>query len=311
MRAAQITDYGDKSVVRLTTDALQPKPAAGQVLVAVHAAGVNPFDWKVREGQIRQMAQLTFPATLGGDCAGEVTAVGEGVTGFAAGDAVYGQAGALSGSGSFAEYTVVPAAALALKPKSVDDVVAAAMPLAGSSAYQALADTLHVQKGQKILIHGGAGGIGGFAIQLAKYLGAYVATTVQAKDAEYVKSLGADEAIDYQTQQFEDILHDYDAVYDLVGGDTCKRSYQVLRSGGRLVSMVEQPDAVLAERYGITATRQSTHVTAERLTKLAELVDQGDLQAVVDKTFPLEEAGEAMDYVHSGRQHGKIVIKIK
>jgi NADPH:quinone reductase-like Zn-dependent oxidoreductase len=162
-----------------------------------------------------------------------------------------------------------------------------------------------------VLIHGGAGGIGSFAIQLAKHLGAYVAATATKQDAGYVMDLGADEAIDYKSQQFEALIKDYDAVYDTVGGETYKKSYQVLKSGGTLVSMLEQPDEELQKQYGVKAISQFTQVTTERLTKLAELVDQGSIKIHLDKTFPLEQAGEALEYIKTGQHHGKVVINVK
>jgi len=311
MKAAQINSHGGQEVLQVTADADKPKPKADQVLVEVHAASVNPFDWKVREGQVQKTAQLSFPATLGGDVAGAVAELGEGVTGFEIGQAVYGQANALSGVGSFAEFAPVAVNFLASKPKSVDFATTAALPLAGVSSYQALVEHIGLQRGQKILIHGGAGGIGSFAIQLAKHLGVYVATTATAEDTDYVKSLGADEVIDYKTQAFEEILHDYDAVYDTVGGETFTKSYQVLKPGGKLVSMLEQPNEELSKRYSVEAISQFTRVTTERLTKLAELVDQGAIKVNIDKTFPLEQASQALDYVHQGKHHGKVVLKVK
>jgi NADPH:quinone reductase-like Zn-dependent oxidoreductase len=308
MRAAQINQYGGKEVVQLTADAPRPKPSADQVLIEVHAASVNPFDWKVREGKIQ--AELAFPATLGGDVAGVVAELGEGVTSVEIGQAVYGQAGALSGIGSFAEFTPASANAIAPKPASVDDLMAAALPLAGVSAYQAIVETLRLASGQKILIHGGAGGIGSFAVQLAKYLGAYVATTAHATDTEYVTGLGADEIIDYKSQTFETMLHDYDAVYDIIGGETYTKSYQVLKPGGQIVSMLEQPNKQLEGAHRVTAYSQVTQVTTERLNKLAALVDQGAIQVHIDKIFPLKQAGEALDYLHDGHHRGKVVLKI-
>lgn len=311
MQAAQINEYGGKDVLKTVHDAPKPRPDAGQILVAVHAAAVNPFDWKVREGAMKDNAPLTFPATLGGDCAGVVAEVAPGVSGFEVGDEVYGQANALSGQGSYAEFTPVKAESLAPKPKKVDFITAAALPLAGVSAYQALVEHAQLQRGQKILIHGGAGGIASFAVQLAKYLGAHVATTAAAEDAEYVKSLGADEVIDYKTQKFEQLLKDYDVVYDTVGGDTYTRSFQILRPGGTIVSMLEKPNEGLMKQHDVTAISQFTRVTTGRLTKLAELIDQGAIKPQIDKIFPLEQAADALAYIQSGRHHGKVVIKVK
>lgn len=310
MRAAQINEYGGKEVLQTVADAPKPDFADDQVLVAVRAAAVNPFDYKTRDGNSRHYKELDFPATLGGDFAGVVAEVGANVAGFATGDEVYGQADALSGNGSYAEFTPAKAASVALKPESVDFVTAAALPLAGVSAYQALVDHAGVQSGQKVLIHGGAGGIGSFAIQLAKHLGAYVATTASADDTAYVRQLGADEAIDYKSQNFATMLQNYDVVYDTVGGETFTKSYQVLKSGGVLVSMLEQADEALSKQHGVQVISQFTQVTTERLTKLAELVDEGAIKVSVDKTFPLKQAGEALDYLQSGAHRGKVVIQV-
>lgn len=307
MKAAQINEYGGKEVLKTVEDAPKPTPAKGEILVAVHAAAVNPFDWKVREGQARQMAELSFPAILGGDFAGSVAGLGEGVNGVQIGDEIYGQANALGGHGSFAEFTPVKAASVAPKPKNVDFSQAASLPLTGVSAYQALVEHIGLKPGQKILIHGGAGGIGSYAIPLAKHLGAYVATTVGTDDMEYVKNLGADEVIDYKNQDFTTLIHDYDAVYDLVGSETNKKSYQVLKPGGVLVSMLEQADESLMNQYNVKAISQFTRVTTERLNELTKLVEQGIIQAKVDKTYSLDQAAEALEAVHGGHQ-GKIVI---
>lgn len=308
MKAAQISEYGGKDVLKVL-EASQPKAGAGQVLVEVRAAGVNPFDWKVREGQARQMAELKFPATLGGDFAGVVAELGEGVSGLSVGDEVYGQAGALSGLGSFAEFTPVKSGQVAPKP-SIDFVQAASLPLAGVSAYQALVDHAGLQKGQKVLVRGGAGGIGSIAVQLAGHLGAYVATTVLAKDADYAKSLGADETIDYTSQDFTQIVRDYDVVYDLVGGETARKSYGVLKKGGVLVSMLEQPDEELMQQYGVKMISQFTQVTTERLNKLAKLIDNGAVRVHIDKTFALDRAADALDYLQNNHPRGKVVIEV-
>ena len=311
MKAAQINEYGGAEVVKIN-DAPAPAVAAGHVLVEVYAAGVNVIDWKIREGYMRQMAPLQFPATLGGDFSGVVSQAGEGAADFKEGDEIYGQAGVLTGgSGSFAETALAGANNIAPKPKGPSHIEAASLPLVGVSAYQALVEHIVLKAGQKILIHGGAGGIGTHAIQLAKHLGAYVVTTAGADQAEYVKSLGADEVIDYRARRFEDVVRDCDAVHDTVGGETYERSFKALKRGGVIVSMLEPPNQELMAEYGVTAIAQLTQVTKERLVKLADLVEQGVIKTHVDKTFPLARAAEALTYLQTGRQQGKVVLEVK
>ncbi|MGH7193785.1 MAG: NADP-dependent oxidoreductase [Candidatus Saccharimonadales bacterium] len=310
MKAARIEGYGGKDVLRIM-DTPKPRPGRGQVLVEVRAAGVNPFDWKVREGMVRGMAELELPATLGGDVAGVITEIGEGVTDFEPGQAVYGQAGALSGEGSFAEYTAVKVSQLSAKPQSLDFVQAASLPLAAASAYQALVDHMHLQKGRKILIHGAAGGIGSIAVQLAKHLGAYVAATASAEDGSFVKGLGADEVIDYHDQDFTEIIKDYDDVFDTVGGETNTKSYAVLRPGGILVSMTGGPDDELVKKYQIEYVAQASRTTQARLEAVAGLVDSGAIKPQVAKVFPLDQAAEALEYQKTGKPEGKVVIRVR
>lgn len=310
MRAAQIKEYGGEQAVQIT-EVAKPTAEAGHVLVEVAATSVNPFDYKVRDGAYQQYIQLKLPATLGGDVAGTVAEIGEGVQGFTVGQAVYGMAGAVSGQGSFAEFTPVKVEQLTAKPNSVDFVTAAALPLAGVSAYQAVVDYIDLKADQKILIHGGAGGIGSLAVQIAKQLGAYVATTASPADTDFVKSLGADEVIDYKTQDFSALLKDYDAVFDTIGGEVNTKSYTILKPGGTLVSMLQPPNEELVKRYDIVYTQQSSQATPERLTKIAEMVDAGKLKVNVDKIFPLAEAAQALEYLKTGHPHGKVVIQVK
>ncbi len=309
MRAAQISEYGGPEVLQFTDQAIKPEPSANQVLVAIKAAGVNPFDAAVREGFARQMAELNFPATLGGDFAGTIAAVGEAVTDFEVDQEVYGQAGSLSGNGSFADFAPAKVSSLALKPQSVDFVTAAALPLVSASALQAL-EFLQPQPDQRILIHGGAGGIGSVAIQLAKHTGAYVITTAAASDTDYLKSLGADEIIDYTTQDFSHEVSDIDAVFDTVGGDTNAKSYTVLKDGGAFVSMVQAADDEQVASKHLRYDHQFTRTTSERLSEVAKLVDAGDLKVHIDKVFSLEEAGEALNYLKTGHPKGKVVIQV-
>lgn len=311
MKAAQISQYGGKEVVKTVNDAPKPTIKSDQLLIEVQAASVNPFDITVREGRARQMAELKFPATLGGDFAGLVSEIGEDVSGFEIGQPVYGQGSPLSGNGVFAEFAPVKASQTAARPTSIDEINSAALPLTSSSAYQALVEHINLQAGQKILIHGGAGGIGTIAIQLAKNIGAYIATTAANEESEYVKELGANEVIDYKSQDFSEIIKGYDAVYDTVGGETTSKSYKVLKPGGILVSMVSQPDEELVNKYDINFTAQFTKVTTEKLTKIAELVDDGKIKVHIDKVFPLDQAAEAIEYQKTGHPKGKVVIKIK
>jgi alcohol dehydrogenase len=310
VKAARIQNYGGPEAVQVENISL-PEPQSGELVIHNYASGVNPIDWKVRAGYLQQMMPLPLPFTSGSDFSGVVVAVGADVVDFKVGDAVYGQSGVLNGgSGSFAEYSVAKAVTIATKPRSVDHVEAGGLPLAGVSALQALTEHLSLSAGQKVLIHGGAGGIGGIAIQLAKHLGAHVATTASAEDLDYVKNLGADEVVDYKSQRFEAVLGGLDAVFDTVGGETYARSFRVLKRGGRLVSMLEQPNQELLNDFGITAVAQFTQVNTERLGKLAELVDRNVLKVHVDKTFPLERAAAALLHVETKSPRGKVVITI-
>jgi alcohol dehydrogenase len=312
MKSAQITRYGNNSEVIEINEVTMPNLSAGKVLVNIKIAGINPIDWKIREGYMQQMIHLQFPSTLGMDFSGVIKQVGEDVSSdFKQGDEVYGQAGVSSGgSGAFSELALANATNIAHKPKRLSHTQAAALPLVGVSGWQALVEHIGLSKGQKILIHGGAGGIGSIAIQLAKNLGAHVATTVSSDDKQFVQDLGANEVIDYKTQTFEDLVHDYDAVFDTVGGETYTRSFRVLRKGGIIVSMLEQQNLELMEQFGVKAVSQFTQVNRERLSKLAEWVDQNKINIHIDKTFSLDEVGKALDYLRDIHPRGKIVLAI-
>jgi NADPH:quinone reductase-like Zn-dependent oxidoreductase len=310
MKAAQIKTYGDSEVVEINQSTSAPNdPSTGKVLVNVKAAGVNPADWKFRNGFFQQMMPLQFPSTLGWDFSGVIEKVGQGVSDFDQGDEVYGQAPEpTGGSGAFAEIALANASSIAHKPKTLSLQQAAGLPTVGVSAWQALVETIGLSKGQKILIHGGAGGIGSIAIQLAKHLGAYVATTVSTNDKQFAKELGADGVIDYKTQTFEEIVRDYDAVFDTVGGETYTRSFKVLKRGGIIVSMLEQPNQELMDRFGVKAVFQFTQVNRDRLTRLADWVDQNNIRVNIDRTFPLDEARTALDYQRDVHPRGKIIL---
>ena len=310
MKSAQINKYGSSEVIEINQSTPEPTVSPGKVLVTIKAAGVNPADWKIREGEFQQMFPLQFPSTLGNDFSGVIKQVGEGVSpDFKEGNEVYGQAAVVSGgSGTFAEMALANMEGIANKPKSLSYPEAAGLPVVGVAAWRALTEDIDLSKDQKILIHGGAGGIGSIAIQLAKNLGAYVATTVSANDKPFVQELGADVVIDYRTQTFEDLLQNYDAVFDTVGGDTYRRSLKVLKKGGVIVSMLEQPDSELMNQYGVKAIFRFTQADRERLTKLAQWVDQNNIRVNVEKEFSLDEAGNALDYQRDVHPRGKVVL---
>lgn len=313
MKVIQIKKYGSNDVVEVNETAPAPSLSSGKILVNIKASGVNPVDWKIREGYMQQIMPLQFPSTLGLDFSGVVKQVEEDAhSDFKQGDEVYGQASIFSGgSGAFAELALASKDSIAHKPKTLNYLEAAALPLVGVSAWQAFVERIGLSKDKKVLVQGGAGGIGSIGIQLAKHLDAFVATTVSTDDKQFVQELGADQVIDYKTENFEDIVHDYDAVFDTVGGDTYKRSFKVLKKGsGMIVSTLEQPNSELMNQYGIKAVFLFSQVNRQRLTKLAEWVDQNNIKVNIDKTFSLDEAAKALDYQKEGHPRGKLVLTI-
>jgi alcohol dehydrogenase len=311
MKAAQIKEYGDASAVSVD-EINKPVVNEGQVLVEVYASSLNPFDSAVRSGYMQQMIPLQLPVTLGGDIAGKIIEVGAQVVGFAVGDKVFGQASAVAGnSGAFAEYAVTAAGQVAQAPSNLDFKEAASLPLVGVSALQALTQHINLQPGQKILITGGAGGVGRVAVQLAKHIGVYVASTATGEDIAALKELGADEVIDYKTQDYTQILKDYDAVFDTVGGEEFAKTLTILKKGGIAVTMAAQPDEAQAKELGITAIAQMTQVTTEALTKLRELVESGIVKPYIGKVFRLDEIQDAFGARESGAVSGKVVLEIK
>jgi NADPH:quinone reductase-like Zn-dependent oxidoreductase len=314
MKSAQINEYGGSEIIKINPSTSELTVSSGKVLVTIKAAGVNPADWKIRDGGFQQLVRLQFPSTLGMDFSGVIKQVGEGVSSsdFKQGDEVYGQAGVINGgSGAFAEMSLAKIENIAHKPKRLSHNEAAALPLVGVAAWWALIDDIGLSEGQKILIHGGAGGIGSIAIQIAKNLGAYVATTVSTNDKQFVQGMGADIVIDYKNQTFEDLLHDYDAVFDTVGGETYIRSFKVPRKGGIIVSMLEQPDSELMNQYGVKAVFRFAQANRERLTKLAQWIDDNNnIRINVERTFSLEQAGDALDYQKDVHPRGKVVLVI-
>ncbi len=312
MRAVQIKNYGSAEAIEIISDAPQPILQSGQVRIEVRAASLNRIDSAIRNGYMKDMLPLSFPVIMGGDFAGIVTEVGEGVTTLKTGDEVYGNAGQFKGgTGSLAEFTVANAKNVALKPASMDFNQAAALPLSGASALQAIEKELHVQPGQKILIQGGAGGIGSLAIQIAKLHGAHVATTVHSADIAFVKGLGADEVIDYDTKDVTQLLTGFDAILDTAGGEAMNKLFTILKQGGVFVTLAGQPDQEIAKEHGITAMSQMTEVSIEQLSKLAQLVDSGKLKEQIEKTFPLNQTKEAFVYFENEHPNGKVVVEVK
>ena len=313
MKSAQINRYGRSEVIEINQNTPLLNLSSEKILVDVKAAGVNPIDWKISEGYMKQMISLQFPSTLGMDFSGIIKEVSKDISTeeYKQGDEVYGQASVTNGgTGAFAEIALTNTDNVALKPKSLNYAEAAALPLVGVSAWQALVENMELSKDQKILIHGGAGGIGSIAIPLAKNLDAYVATTASSDDKEFVQNLGADEVIDYKSQDFEELVHDYDAVYDTVGGQTYTKSFKVLKKCGIIVSMLEQPNSDLMEKFGVKAIFQLTQVNKDRLTQLAKWIDKNNIKIHVDKTFSLDETAKALDYVKDVHPRGKVIIKI-
>lgn len=303
MKAIVINKYGDNGVVHLT-DLDRPRPQLGDVLVKVHAAGVNPVDWKIRGGAGQRMG-MTLPIRLGGEIAGTVEELGEGVRGFKEGDAVYGRIN----QGGFAEYAIAKAGDLAAKPDSLDFIHAAAVPLGALTAWQAMFDVAALRGGQRLLVTNSSGGVGSLAVQLAKAKGAYVTAMSSTRNEEFVRSLGVDEFIDYTKQPFEQVARDMDVVFDTVGEDTFQRAFQTLKKGGFLVTAVAFPKDE-AQRYGVNVARVQCKSNADELGAIGELVDAGKVKALVATVLPLSEIRQALELSEGRRARGKIVLRI-
>lgn len=309
MKAVRVHNYGGPEVLRFE-DAPRPTPGSGELLIRVRAAAVNPIDWKIRAGYLKDYAPMPLPFIPGYDISGVVEAVGPGVTNFKKGDEVYARADAADGHGAYAEYAIAKETETALKPKSIDYVHAATIPVAAVTAWRALFDTADLRAGQKILIHGAAGGVGSFAVQLAKWKGAHVYATASANNLEFVRQLGADQAIDYEKTKFEDVVHDADVVLDTIGGETQKRSWQVLKKGGILVSLVGLSSEGEAAKHGVRSAAISAQGGSTVLSELAKLIDAGKLKPIVDVVLPLSEARQAQELNEKGHSRAKIVLKV-
>jgi NADPH:quinone reductase-like Zn-dependent oxidoreductase len=274
---------------------------------------VNPIDWKVREGHMKDFWPHKFPLILGWDLSGVVEAVGSGPAAagrFKKGDEVYSVPD-VSRDGAYAEYIVVRESELALKPKSLHHVHAAAAPLAALTSWQALFDAGQLVSGQRILIHGGSGGVGHVAVQLAKWKGAHVLATASTKNQELLRELGVDEPIDYTEQKFEDVVRDVDLVLDLIGGETQERSWSVLKKGGVLLSLVQPPSVEKAKALGVRAAFVAGHPSGAQLVEIAKLIDSGELKLTIDRILPLSEVRRAHELSQSGHTRGKIVLRVK
>ncbi|MQY11342.1 2-haloacrylate reductase [Streptomyces sp. RB5] len=314
MRAVTISEFGGPEVLTVG-EVARPEPLPTEVLVRVRAAGVNPVDWKTREGQ--GMAGLqTFPLILGWDVSGVVEAVGFGVTTLKPGDEVYGMPWFPRAAGGYAEYVTAPARQWARKPATLDHAHAAAVPLAALTAWQSLVDTAGVRAGQRVLITAAAGGVGHFAVQFARHLGAHVIATASAARHAWLKELGADEVVDYTTTRFEDVVRDVDVVIDLVGDAhdlTSTRALTVLRPGGLLVAVPSgvSPDLAKAgEAVGVRVTPYLVEPDGTALATIAGLIDAGEVAVEVEETFPLEQAAQAHTRVEAGRTRGKVVLTV-
>ncbi|MES5939690.1 MULTISPECIES: zinc-binding dehydrogenase [unclassified Bacillus cereus group] len=332
MKAMVIDKYG-KVPMRMA-EVPTPEINENEVLAEIHAASINPIDFKIRDGKVKMLLKYEMPLILGNDFSGVIVKVGSKVTHFKVGDEIYARP-RKNKIGTFAEYIAIHEDDIALKPKNLSFEEAASIPLVGLTSYQALHDIMNLQKDQKILIHAGSGGVGTFAIQLAKIMGATVATTASEAGANLVKSLGVDKIINYKTEKFEDILTNYDAVFDTIGGTTLEKSFNIIKSGGNIVSVSGMPNARFGKEFGSgffktllfsLASRKLTTLeknhnaqysflfmkpSGDQLRTIANYIEAGKIKPVIDRVFPFEDAQKAMEYSEAGRAKGKIIVKIK
>ncbi|AFU14077.1 MULTISPECIES: NADP-dependent oxidoreductase [Bacillus cereus group] len=332
MKAMIIDRYG-KVPMRMT-EVPTPEINEYEVLAEIHAASINPIDFKIRDGKVKMLLKYEMPLILGNDFSGVIVKIGAKVTNFKVGDEIYARP-RKNKIGTFAEYIAIHEDDIALKPNNLSFEEAASIPLVGLTSYQALHDIMQLQKGQKILIHAGSGGVGTFAIQLAKIMGATVTTTASEAGVNLVTSLGADEIINYKTEKFEDILKNYDAVFDTIGGATLEKSFNIIKSGGNIVSVSGMPNARFGKEFGsgffktllfslaskkLTALEKKHNAqysflfmkpSGDQLRTIANYIKAGQIKPVIDRVFPFEDAQKAMEYSESGRAKGKIIVKMK
>jgi NADPH:quinone reductase-like Zn-dependent oxidoreductase len=305
MKAVTISKYGDQTVLTYA-DIERPKPKSDEVLVHNRAVAVNPVDWKIRNG-LGEMFGLQLPIVLGCEIAGTVEEAGGGVRDFQVGAAVYGYV-SLQRNGGYAEYTIAKSDEIAPKPESLDFDNAAAVAVGALTSSQAIFDTANLQAGQRILITGASGGVGSMAVQLAKAKGAFVIATASGKNEEFVRSLGADEFVDYTREKFEESVPEVDVVFDTIGGDTLERSFETIRRGGCLVTIVAPPSNEKAEKFGIRASMIGVQPNGEQLREINRLIAAGKLKTHVATVLPLSEVHKAHQLSESGRTRGKIIL---
>lgn len=333
MKSFLIDRYAKGGALRLS-DSPEPELRANDVLIEIRAASVNLLDNKIRDGEFKLILPYRLPLVLGNDVAGVVVRVGANVRKFKPDDEVYARPNQ-NRIGTFAEYIAIDEADVAIKPNNLTMEEAASMPLVALTAWQVLVERANVQKGQKVLIHAGSGGVGTIAIQLARHLGAYVATTTSTANVALVKSLGADVVVDYKKEDFENVLQGYDLVLNSLGKDTLEKSLAVLKPGGKLISISGPPDLDFARQNGLgwllrqvmrllssSIRRKSKRrgigysflfmrANGGQLEKMTSLIEAGNIRPVVDRVFPFEKTNEALDYVRTGRAKGKVVIAVK
>jgi NADPH:quinone reductase-like Zn-dependent oxidoreductase len=305
MKAIRIHEFGGPEVMKYE-DVPMPQPGPGEIRIKIIAAGVNPMDWKVRRGLV---GSLPLPMIMGLDVAGTVDMLGQGEVTFQPGDEVFAKVPI--GKGGYAEYTVARSTETARKPKSVGFIESAAIPTAGLAAWQSIFDLAGLEKGQSVLIHGAAGGVGTFAVQFAKWKDAYVIGTASEKNAEFLKNIGADEVIDYKNQRFEDLVSNMDVVLDTVGGDTFERSWGVLKPGGFLVTTVASIPEGEPEKRGVRAKRVMTQSDGKELAQIAEIIDEQKIKPIVTTVLPLTDARKAHEVSESRHARGKIVLRVR
>lgn len=307
MKAVRIRSFGGPEVLELA-DVEKPTPKDDEVLIRVRAASINPVDYKIRSGGYPVVKQDQLPKVLGRDVAGEIERCGRAVRNFKEGDTVYAMLD--SGPGGYAEYVSARAEIVAPKPGQLGYREAAAVPLAGLTAWQGLFDHGHLQAGQKVLIHGGAGGVGHLAVQFAKARGATVAATVAGEDVEFTRHLGADQVIDYTRERFEEKVHDVDLVLDLIAGETQERSWAVLKDGGTMISSLAEPSQEQARQHHAQAGRFTAHPDRAELMEIGRLIDEGRVHPHVSAVFELKEAREAQSQLERHHSQGKVVLQV-